>query len=204
MSDNVVALPNLGKTYLTGPNRTADTTSTSTKAIEGIVKRFKNINYNSTAGAQVKDTLGGGEVIAILVRNAATIALLPGRVCVWKTTLQGRQVDGYTTIDFDKAAGVVDPFLPSSGVAINDYFWLFVKGPCLVKKAADTNTLTKDDYVVAVTAASSQNAAAGRIMTLALANNATSNTSAALNRLGIASSTSNTSGADILVNLDLR
>lgn len=203
MSDNVVALPALGKTYLNGPNRTPDSTPTSSKAIEGIVKRFKNVNYNSTTGAQVKDTVSGGDVIAILVRNASGIALTPGRLVTWKTTLQGRQVDGYSTVDYAQCAGVVDPFLPTAGVAANDYFWIFVKGLCLVKKAADTNTLTKDDYVLAVTAASSQNAAAGRIQSIALVNNATTATLMALNRIGVASSTSNTSGADILVRLDL-
>lgn len=203
MSDNVVALPLLGKVYLTGPNRTADSTATSSKAIEGIVKRFKNVNYNSTAGAQVKDTVSGGDVVAILVRNASGIALTPGRLVTWKTTLQGRQVDGYATVDYAQCAGVVDPFLPTAGVSANDYFWLFVKGLCLVKKAADTNTLTKDDYVLAVTAASSQNAAAGRIQSIALVNNATTATLMALNRIGVASSTSNTSGADVLVRLDL-
>jgi len=203
VADNVITLPQLGKTYLNGPNRTPDATATTSKAIEGIVKLFKNVNYNSTAGAQVKDTLGAGEVTAILVRNASTVALLPGRVVAWKTLSQGKQVDGYVAADFGKAAGVVDPFLPSTGVAVNDYFWLIVKGPCLVKKSLDANTLASDDYVVTITAAASTSTTGGRIVTPALANNATSNASIALNRLGIAMSSSATTGADILVRLDL-
>lgn len=204
MSDNVVALPTLGKTYLTGPNRTADSTPTSSKAIEGIVKRFKNVNYNSTAGAQVKDTIGGGDVVAILVRNASTISLTPGKLVVWKTTLQGRQVDGYAATDYTQVAGVVDPFLPTTGVATNDYFWLFVKGLVLCKKGADTNTLTKDDYVCALTANGSTNTtAAGRIQSFVATSNATFAVTQAMNKIGVASSTSNTSGADILVRVDL-
>jgi len=203
VADNVITLPQLGKTYLNGPNRTPDSTATTSKAIEGIVKLFKNVNYNSTAGAQVKDTITGGEVTAILVRNASGIALLPGRVCVWKTLQQGKQVDGYVSADFGKCAGVVDPFLPSTGVASNDYFWLIVKGPCLVKKSLDANTLSSDDYVVSITAATSQATTAGRIVSAVLANNATSNASVALNRLGIAMSTSATTDANVLVRLDL-
>lgn len=205
MADNVITLPQLGKTYLSGPNRTPDSTATTSKAIEGIVKVFKNVNYNSTAGAQVKDTITGGEVTCILVRNASTVSLLPGRVVVWKTLSQGKQVDGYSGVsgDYCKVAGVVDPFLPSTGVAANDYFWLVVKGPCLVKKSLDGNTLTSDDYVCAITAAASTSTTAGRILSFVATSNATNAMSQAMNKLGIAMSTSATTGADILVRLDL-
>jgi len=204
-ADNVVSLPQRGKVYLTGPNRTPDSTSTTTLAIRGIRKAFKDLDYTSglTGTTTVLAPRSGGNVECILVRNSSGIALTPGRLVTWKTNLQGKEVDGYATTDFCQVAGVVDEFLPSTGVANNDYFWLVVKGPCLVKKAADTNTLTKDVEVVAVTAASSQAAGAGRIQTLALANNATSNTSMALNKVGVAMSTSNTSGANVLVYLDL-
>ncbi len=205
MADNAVTLPLLGHTYLSGPNRTPDSTATTSKAIEGIVKLFKNVNYNSTAGAAVKDTTTGGEVTAILVRNVSTVSLLPGRVAVWKTLSQGKQVDGYSGVDgnYCKVAGVVDPFLPSTGVAVNDLFWLFVKGPTLVKKSTDANTLTSNDYVCAITAAASTSTTAGRIISFVATSDTTSAASQALNRLGIAMSTSNTTNADILVRLDL-
>ena len=205
MADNVITLPQLGKTYLSGPNRTPDATATTSKAIEGIVKVFKNVNYNSTVGSQVKDTISGGEVTAILVRNASTVSLLPGRTVVWKTLSQGKQVDGYTGVDGDycKVAGVVDPFLPSTGVAANDYFWLIVKGPCLVKKSLDANTLTSNDYVCAITAAASTSTTAGRILSFVATSNATFGVSQAMNKIGVAMSTSNTTDANVLVRLDL-
>ena len=205
MPDNVVALPQRGKVYLTGPNRTADSTYTTSKAIEGIRKTFKDLDYSSTStGSTIAlAPRSGGEVVAILVRNASGIALLPGRVCVWKTNNEGKQVDGYTTTDYAVPAGVVDEWLPSGGVANNDLFWLVVKGPCLVKKSLDANALVKDDYVIAITAATSQATTAGRIVSIALQNNATSNTSQALNRLGMAMSTSGTTAANVLTYLDL-
>lgn len=202
MPDNVVTLPLRGKTYLSGANRTPDSTATTSKAIEGIVKTFKDVDYSGTAASKLPRT--GGEVICRLVRNASGISLQPGRAVVWKSTKQGQQVDGYCSTDYQGVAGIVDEFLPSAGVANNDLFWLVVRGPCLCKKGADTNTLNKDDYVLALTANGSTNTtAAGRIQSFAGTSNATNAVSEALNRIGIAMSTSNTSGANILVFVDL-
>jgi hypothetical protein len=205
MADNVVTLPNRGQTYLTGPNRTADTSSTTTKAIQGIRKTFKDIDYSST-NVGVKPPRSGGEVQCILVRNSSGIALLPGRTVIWKSTAQGKEVDGYTHLDAlveQQCAGVVDEFLPTTGVPNNDYFWLVVKGPCLIKKSLDANTLAKDTYVVAITAATSQATTAGRIINYVQTSNATVASNQAANKIGIAMSTSNTTAANILVYVDL-
>lgn len=202
MPDNVVALPLRGKTYLNGPNRTPDSTATTSKAIEGIVKNFKDLDFSGVSGSSVvpaKPPRSGGEVTCILVRNASGISLLPGRVAVWKSTAQGKQVDGYVCLDSGLVAGVVDEWLPSTGVASNDYFWLVVRGPALVKKSLDANTLLKDDYVIAITAATSQATTAGRITSIITTSNQTYAMSAALNKLGIAMSTSNTTDANVLV-----
>lgn len=204
-SDNVVNLPRRGFTYLSGPNRTPDSTATTSVAIEGIRKVFKDLNYSNTSpsNTSAKSPRSGGEVTCILVRNKSGVALLPGRLCVWKSGKEGLQVDGYTTTTYAKPAGVVDEWLPSTGVAANDLFWLVVKGPCLVKKSLDGNTLTQDDYVVAITAATSQSTTAGRITSLIATSNATDALSMALNRIGLAMSTSATTGADILTYVDL-
>src|SRR5687767_4980525 len=146
MSSNVVSLPNRGKTYLKGPLRTPDTTGTTTKAIEGIIKTFRDLDYSNVSNG-VAAPRSGGEVTCILVRNSSGIALLPGRVCVWKVNAVGKEVDGYTAEDalvgtrLAIPAGVVDEFLPAAGVADDDLFWLVVRGPCLVKKSLDANTL---------------------------------------------------------------
>jgi hypothetical protein len=203
MPDNVVALPQRGKTYLNGPNRTADATATTSLAIEGIKKVFKDLDYTGTAGNFAKAPRSGGEVECVLARNASAISLLPGRVCVWKSAKQGKQVDGYVSLDSGQVAGVVDEWLPSTGVVTNDYFWLVRKGPCLVRKSLDANTLAKDDYVIAITAATSQATTAGRITSIISTSNQTYCMSAALNRLGIAISTSATTDANVLVYLDI-
>lgn len=205
MADNVVSLPQRGKTYLTGPNRTADSTATQSKAIEGIRKVFKDLDYSSTTGVYAPRS--GGETLCVLVRNASGIALLPKRVCIWKSTMQGKQVDGYSNSDalvpHGGIAGVVDEWLPATGVPNNDYFWLAIKGPSLVKKSLDANTLAKDEYVVNITAVTSQSTTAGRIISYVATSNATVASNQANNRLGVAMSTSATTDANVLVYLDL-
>lgn len=204
-SDNVVNLPRRGYTYLSGPNRTPDSTATTSVAVEGIRKSFKDLDYSNTSpsNTSAKSPRSGGDVTCILVRNKSGISLLPGRVCVWKSGKEGLQVDGYTAVDSAKAAGIVDEWLPSTGVANNDLFWLVVKGPCLVKKSLDANALVKDDYVIAITAAASTSTTAGRIVSIVATSNATNCMSQALNRIGVAMSTSGTTDANVLTYVDL-
>lgn len=209
MPDNVVALPNRGKTYLTGPNRTADATATSAIAIEGTVKSFKDMNYTTTSGGQIKGYRSGGEVTAILVRNDSGQALLPGRVCIWKAGHVGKRVDGYTAADglvgtrIAIPAGVVDEFLPAAGVADDDYFWLVVRGPSLVKKSLDANTLTQGEDVVAITAADSLGTTSGRIKSFLQTSNSTEMANQAAHKIGVAMSTSATTDANVLVYVNL-
>lgn len=208
MSSNVVSLPNRGKTYLKGPLRTPDTTGTTTKAIEGIIKTFRDLDYSNVSNG-VAAPRSGGEVTCILVRNSSGIALLPGRVCVWKVNAVGKEVDGYTAEDalvgtrLAIPAGVVDEFLPAAGVADDDLFWLVVRGPCLVKKSLDANTLTEGQAVVAITAATSQATTAGRIISYVQTSNATVASNQAWQKIGIAMSTSATTAANVLTYLQL-
>lgn len=205
MPDNVVALPNRGKTYLTGPNRTADSTPTTSLALEGIRKVFKDLDYSgSGVGSRAPRT--GGEVICRLVRNVSGRTLLPKMCVVWKAGYIGTRVDGFSATESGVVAGIVDEWLPSTGVANNDLFWLAVKGPSLCLKASESATIAYDNWVAAITAAASTTSTtAGRIRAVAATTESTTTLSHALNRIGRAMSTSNTSGAstDFLVNLDL-
>ena len=121
-SDNVVNLPQRGKTYLSGGNRTIDSTQTTSKAIMGIRKVFKDLDFSATtpSNTSAKAPRSGGEVTCILVRNSSGAAMLPGRMAVWKSGAEGKEVDGYTTTDYAKVAGVVDEWLPAAGVADKD------------------------------------------------------------------------------------
>lgn len=212
MADNVVNLPPRGKTYLSGSGRTIDTTQTTSKAVMGIKKVFKDLDYSSTSpsNTSVKAPRSGGEVTCLLVRNSSGIALLPGRVCCWKLGAVGREVDGYACKDGLIAtyeaipAGVVDEWLPAAGVPDKDLFWLVVKGPSLVKKSLDANTLTQGEAVVVITAATSQATTAGRIKSFLQTSNSTEMANQAANRIGIALSTSATTAANVLTYVDLQ
>ena len=204
MSDNVVALPQRGKTYLTGPNRTADSTGTTSKAIEEIRKRFKDLDYSTANTATPRS---GGEVWATLVRNSSGRTLLPKMAVVWKAGKIGKEVDRFTNQESGPGtAGIVDEWLPSTGVAANDYFWCVTKGPSLCLKSVDGNTIAHNAWVTAITAAgTTDSTTAGRVTAVAATTESTTTLSHALNRIGIAMSTSNTNGAstNFLVYVDL-
>ena len=202
MADNVITLPPRGKTYLTGPNRTASATAGTSKALEGIKKNFADVDYSSTDS--IKPRRSGGEVTCLFVRNASGVALLPGRVVSWKLGAIGKQVDGNGDLQYEAVAGIVDELLPAAGVAANDYFWLVVKGNAICKNSLAASTITQGEYVLAQTAAASTaNTTNGRIISYTITSNATFAVSAALNRIGIAQSTTATTGADVLVYVDL-
>lgn len=208
MADNVVNLPLRGKTYLSGSGRTIDSTQTTSKAVMGIKKVFKDLDYSATSpsNTSAKAPRSGGEVTCLLVRNSSGRALLPKSAVVWKAGAIGKEVDGFSYVDYQPVAGIVDEWLPASGVPDKDLFWIAVKGPSICLKSADTNTIAYGDYVAAITAAASTTSTtAGRILGIGVTNQSTSVMSAAMNRIGQAMSTSNTSGAStgFLVYLDL-
>lgn len=209
MSGNVVSLPERGKTYLKGPNRTPDATGTTSQALLGIKKVFRDFDYSAVGVGGVYAPRTGGDVTCLLVRNSSGIALLPGRVAIWKAGAIGREVDGYTAEDalvgtrLAIPAGIVDEFLPAAGVADDDLFWLVVKGYSNIRKSLDANTLTQGQAVVAITAATSQATTAGRIISYVQTSNQTVASNQAWQRIGVAVSTSATTDANVLTYVDL-
>lgn len=210
---NVVSLPERGKTYLRGPNRTPDATATTSALLAGITKNFADKDYSSSRNAL--PLRSGGEVTCILVRNSSGITLLPKMAVTWKSGARGREVDGYADFCPDRAiAGIVDEWLPSTGVVDDDYFWLTVKGPtlALTSAAADEgNSINVDDWLVNSTAASSVvSTTAGRVQTqipnsAGLTTNITFAQSLNIYKFARAMSAKTTANtnADILVYVDL-
>ncbi len=212
MSDNISGMPNRGRTYLTGPNRTADTTATSTKSIVGLTKTFADLDYSVNPALSRSQN----QVVCMLVRNSSGISLLPKRCVSWKTGLRGKEIDGYTEAAGGDAAvaGIVDEWLPAAGVANNDYFWLTVKGPTLAvtgMAADETNLINMDDWLITlVAAASTFSTTSGRLgpailPTAGQTTNITFAASAMLHKVGRAMSakTTTNTNANILVFMDL-
>lgn len=196
-----------GATYY-GPVNTIDTSDLRGIGLEGQIRVWDRDDSTSET-AQVRYNK---QVIGICVRNNASIALLPGRICVWKAANYGKRVDGYGTTTAAHVAGVVDDRLPSAGVRNGDLFWLIVKGPCLVRQALSNLAadVAMNDWLYTITAATSQSTTAGRftryVGTFAAADT-TDGSAFNIQKNGIGwaistSLTSNTNG-NVLVDLDL-
>ena len=92
----------------------------------------------------------------IAVRNGSGVALLPKRAVAFKAG-SFSEVDGYSRVTNAPVAGVVDEFLPTSGVAANDVFWVTVEGPTELFVSA---AVAVGDVVAAVTASTTNLTAA--------------------------------------------
>ena len=206
MSNVNGALPVRGKTFLSGNgNRTI--TSSMKADVEGTYKQFSDVDPTATAGARAKRS--NRNVHCVLVRNMSGIALLPKRVVKWKSGQIGKQVDGYSCVTNEFAAGVVDEFLGSAGAPDADLFWITVAGPTLMLTdlaGGANNVISAGDILGALTAATSQATTAGRVGVVALTATSTATTDGgagsayhnAFGRALSAKTTANTN-ADILV-----
>jgi hypothetical protein len=193
-------LPNVGKTYHGG---TPESIGRSVD-LEGTECKFKD---DVRVGAQPRQMRSGRFRTARLVRNTSGFALQPGRLASWATGFRGLRVAGYVSVTSAEVAGVVDPDLPSAGVANNDLFWLFRSGPVLVKTptAGDaTNVFTEGEVLGALTAATTGAPAAGRLGKVATGTTVTL-PSAVINRIGraISAATTANTNANLLVDLEI-
>lgn len=190
-SGNVApGLPNLGKTYHGGTPSSIGRSVT----LEGTECLFQD-GVDQPAKPDTKRS--GRTRLARLVRNTSGGALLPKRVVKWETGYRGTRVDGYTATTAAEAAGVVDDQLPAAGVADDDLFWIFRKGPTIVKTGITSEVIADGDLLVAKTGAGT---ASGRPL---VGTAATSEH--VLNRIGKAMSaaTAGNTDSDLLVDLDI-
>lgn len=167
---------------------------------------FEDIDYSaSTSG--VRTRLTGHRVRCRLVKNSSGIALLPGRVAVFKAGTSQTEVDGMVATTGKSPAGVIDEYLPSAGVPDGSYFWLVMEGPCspLTSLAGDaTNVITEGNPVVALTAATSQATTAGRVAEISTFAASTHLGSELLGVLGRALSSRTTAQTNAAVRVYLR
>lgn len=156
----------LGQTYY--QNATIGTVGGSTQApgihLEGQLVTFNNAVIR-TGSASLVTIKFDAPIVAECVRNVSGIALLPKRLAIYKSGSLHKRVDGYTSVTAQQAAGVVDPFLPAAGVPNNDLFWLIKEGEveCLTALSNYAADVGIGDWGYAITAASSQASAAGRL-----------------------------------------
>lgn len=153
--------------------------------------------------------LGQYDLVAMLVRNAATFNLTPGRLVTWQAGFYKKRVDGFARVGATVVAGAVDPYLPSAGVRAGDLFWLCLRGPTYLKTdlaAGANNLLPEGTVLVALTAATSGATTSGRVAPQDLTGATSVLGGQIQNAVGIAISgrtTANTN-VDILTDLQLR
>lgn len=137
---------------------TAD--STSQEQILG--KEFQHPDVDPT---DRKTLLSNQFATFVVVRNTSGIALLPYRIARWKAAKRNKEVDGYVRLPTEECAGVISPFLPSTGVASNGIFALQIHGPGWFRTdlAGDVGTsFSEGDLLGAATGATTQATTAGR------------------------------------------
>lgn len=125
----------------------------------GVVKVFPDVD--PTTGK----VRSGRLKKCVAVRNSSAGALLPKRVVQFAGTGTAlfSEVTGYSAVTNTELVGVVDEFLPTAGVAVNDVFWVTVDGPTEVAVALSGTDVAVGDRISAVTAASSGSTTAGRV-----------------------------------------
>jgi hypothetical protein len=131
----------------------------------GAVKEFTDVNPIT---GQVRTNR---RKVCVAVKNASTVALAPKRVVRFSLTA-GKlfsEVDGYSAATSEERVGVVDEWLPASGVTVGDIFWVTVDGPTEVAHALSGTNIAAGDRLAAITAAASTGTTAGRVTPNALA-----------------------------------
>jgi len=164
----------------------------------GVVKQFPDVN--PITGAIRSNRIK----TCVAVRNVATIALAPKRVVVFATAagLGGLStVIGYASVLNAEHVGVVDEFLPTAGVAINDVFWVVVDGPTEVAGLVSGTELAAGNRIAAVSAAASTGLTAGRVGPSLLSAASTAAGDAGLGVIGYAMSASSTSATTLTTGL---
>lgn len=122
--------------------------------LEGLEALFDDVN--PTTGVRRSNA----KVRCRIVRNVSTVALLPKYLVTLQASAgvsRGR-VDGYCITTGAARAYPVDEYLPSSGVPVNDLFWIVVEGPALCvtsRVGADSNSFAVHARMIAQTAAAS-------------------------------------------------
>jgi len=203
----------LGTTMLgTDPS---DGTTLLNTGVLGTFHEFPDVDY-SLGASSTRTLLSGMTIKAIALRNVFGAALLPKRAVLLEKTA-GRYmyttVNGYARPYSIGPCVIVDPYLPSAGVADDDIFWGIYAGPaiCLTPSAgADfaAGDIAVGDALVAATGSTSGNSTSGRVTNITLAGQTagTAAMTAAINMLGWAMSarTTGVTNSDILVNLACR
>ena len=137
MAENSVAPVARGDTFFKGGTVDVD----GGKHLQGLVHVFPNSDPDDTTKRR-----NGGNVICVLVRNTHSGAVTPGQVVIWKAAAHGTETGAPASTLAEHVAGVVDDHLPSAGAAVNDLYWLIIRGDA---KVTNDGGIAEDDILFA-------------------------------------------------------
>lgn len=106
--------------------------ATAGGAVAGSAKVFSDSDPRTSKSGEF---LSNRLVTCIAARNTSGGALLPGAAVKFKAAAILSEVDGAAATAAG-LTGVVDEYLPATGVAVNDICWVVVSGPTAVTTSA--------------------------------------------------------------------
>jgi hypothetical protein len=175
--------------------------STAGANYEGMEYEFEDVNPSTGV------VRSGRKVRVRCVRNSSGFAILPKRLCKFALTAgkYGRIVTGYCTTVGEESYPA-DEYLPSTGVADGDLFYIVVEGPALVKTdlaAGANNVFNVGDKITALTAVTSNATTSGRVQPQDLTGATALLANQIQNRIGYALSAKTTANTndDLLVDV---
>jgi len=191
-----------GETFYNG--ETIDTANLGGLNLEGAEWVFEDV-HPSTG---VKRT--NRPVRCRIVRNTAAIALEGKRLASFEAGAleYGSRIDGYalnSAADTPNEGYVIDEYLPSGGVAVNDLCWIVIEGPSavLTTVAALPSVFSIGQWAVAATGVTSGATTAGRIIPQVFSSTAGTLAAQVQNRVGRALSAATTANTNSSVVLDI-
>lgn len=101
-----------------------------------------NSQDQSTLYSQLGSDPAGRPIRCKVVRNVSGVALKPGRIAHFQAstlTPYETRVDGYTILESDRPAGIIDEQLPAAGVPDQDLFYIVIDGPTKISTGATTS-----------------------------------------------------------------
>lgn len=162
---------------------------------------FENQLWAGSSPASLRPSGSNQYQVCVVARNVSAGALIPSKLVSAKVDqTAGYQVDGYTTTTAQAVAGVVDEFLPSGGVAVNECFWLQIAGEAIVLTdlaAGANNLLPAGTVLVALTAITSGSTTAGRVAPQDVTGATTALSAQLSNAIGVALSAKTTANTNV-------
>lgn len=143
----------------------------------GLVVEFKTFSQDVRRRGSPTRPSQGISIYAVLLRNTSGGVLLPKRMALLSATAGYKPLQeaiNYASSRGERNCVLVDPWLPSAGVAANDLFWGIIGGPAIVLTpiagSAFAGDIAVGNHLVATTGTTTGATTSGRLGNVTIAN----------------------------------